>query len=192
MSRASFQLPSAKQHNFSAQPQVRVNRSAFSISHQASFTFDVDYLIPFFHAEILPGDTLNLNARIFARLNTPKFPIMTNMWLDTHFWFVPYRLVWENWIYFMGETKDPWTTDPTPPVYITPISTIPVGGYAVGSLQDYLDLPVVSSSPSLTVAGLEHTVFNTRAYNLIWNQNYRDENLQDPVVVDIDDGPDVS
>ena len=143
-------------------------------------------LIPFFTAEVLPGDTFNVDATIFARLNTPVFPIMTNVWLDVQWWFCPLRLVWEHTQNFFGEQVSPSdTTD-----YLTPISVIPVGGYAVHSLQDYLDLPVVQSTPALTSAGAAHTVFLTRMYNLLWNQSYRDQNLQDPVVVDTDDGPD--
>ena len=157
-------------------------RSAFDRRHSNSFTFNAGYLVPFFQEQnILPGDTVKLDAKIFARLNTPVFPIMTNVYLMTHWWFVPNRLTWTHWVNFMGETEDPWTTDPTPPVYLAPISTNPMGGYAVHSLQDYFGLPVVEGA--LTRQGLEHNVFLLRASNLTWNKAYRDQNLQDPVVV---------
>lgn len=181
-----MRLPSARQHNFAIQPRVDIQRSAFDRRHSNSFTFDAGYLVPFFHdQDVLPGDTINLRASIFARLNTPYFPIMTNVYMMVHFWAVPNRLLWEHWVNFMGERAD---TDPTPPVYLTPISTIPEGGYAVHSLQDYFGLPVTDGT--ITVAGLEHNVFLLRAYNFTYNYAYRDQNLQDPVVVDLDDGPD--
>ena len=134
-----MRLPSASQHNFSKQPQAHIQRSAFDRKHSNSFTFDAGYLVPFFQdPDVLPGDTINLSASIFARLNTPYFPIMTNVYMMVHFWAVPYRLLWNHWEQFMGQKDDPDDTT----VYMTPQSTIPVGGYAVHSLQDYLGLPV--------------------------------------------------
>lgn len=184
-----MRLPSARQHQFSAQPSVSIGRSAFDRRHSNSFTFNAGYLVPFYHEQnALPGDTINMKASFFARLNTPYFPIMTNVYMMVHWWACANRLLWEHWVNFMGETAEPWTTDPTPTVYMTPQSTIPVGGYAVGSLQDYLGLPVTDGT--MTVAGLTHNVFLLRMYNLVWNKGYRDQNLQDPVVVDLDDGPD--
>jgi len=184
-----MRLPSAHQYNFAKEPQVHIQRSAFDRRHSNSFTFDAGYIVPFFQdPDVLPGDTINLRASIFARLNTPYFPIMTNVYMMVHYWAVPLRILWEHWVNFMGENALPWTTDPTPTVYQTPQSTIPAGGYAVGSLQDYLALPVTDGT--ITVAGATHNVFLTRAYNFIYNYAYRDQNLQDPVVVDLDDGPD--
>jgi hypothetical protein len=183
-----MQLPSAHQHQFSSQPTVQVQRSAFDRKHSNSFTFYSGYLVPFFHEALaLPGDTINLKATIFARMNTPYFPIMTNVYLMVHFWAVPMRLLWDHWVNFMGEQTNP--SDST--VYMTPISTIPVGGYAVHSLQDYFGLPVVETIKG-TAAGAVHNVFLTRAYNKIWNKGYRDENLQNPVTEDQGDGPDTT
>lgn len=180
-----MQLPSAKQHQFAHLPSVAVGRSAFDRRHSNSFTFNAGYLVPFFHdADVLPGDTINLSASIFARLNTPQFPIMTNVYLMVHYWAVPLRLVWDHWVNFMGEKTTPSDTT----VYVTPISTIPVGGYAVHSLQDYFGLPVTDGV--ITCAGAVHNTFLLRSYNLIWNTGYRDQNLQNPVTVDTGDGPD--
>jgi len=180
-----MRLPSANQHQFALQPTVNIQRSAFDRKHSNSFTFDAGYLVPFFlDQDVLPGDTMKVNASLFARLNTPKFPIMTNVWMAVHWWACPHRLLWDHWVNFMGEKPNPSDTT----VYMTPISEIPVGGYAVGSLQDYLYLPVTDGT--ITCAGAEHTVFSTRMYNLVWNTGYRDQNLQDPVTVDLDDGPD--
>lgn len=182
-----MRLPSAHQHNFSANPTVQIQRSAFDRKHSNSFTFNSGYLVPFFQdQDVLPGDTINLQASIFARLNTPKFPIMTNVYMMVHYWAVPMRLVWNHWVNFMGEKVSP--SDVT--TYMTPISTIPVGGYAVHSLQDYLGLPVTDGV--ITCAGAEHNTFLTRSYNLIWNTGYRDQNLQNPVTVDLGDGPDTT
>lgn len=184
-----MRLPSAKQHNFAAQPSINIPRSAFDRRHSNSFTFNAGYLVPFFHdADVLPGDTMRLKTSIFARLNTPYFPIMTNVYMMVHFWAVPNRVVWNHWVNFMGETELPWTTDPTPTVYLTPISEIPVGGFAPGSLQDYFGLPTTDGT--ITCAGAEYNTFLYRGYNYTWNYAYRDQNLQDPVEVDLGDGPD--
>lgn len=180
-----MKLPSARQHQFSAQPTLQMSRSAFDRKHSNSFTFNSGYLVPFFHdADVLPGDTINLSASIFARLNTPYFPIMTNVYMMVHFWAVPNRLVWEHWVNFQGEKVTPDDTTE----YLTPISTIPTGGFAAMTLQDYFGLPVTDGT--ITCEGAEYNVFLFRAYNMIWNMGYRDQNLQDPVVVDLDDGPD--
>lgn len=181
-----MRLPSAHQHNFSAQPRIHIPRSAFDRRHSNSFTFDAGWLVPCFNdPDVLPGDTMKMDASFFARLNTPKFPIMTNVYMMVHWWAVPIRLLWEHWVNFMGEKVDPDDTT----VYMTPQSTIPSSGYAVHSLQDYLGLPVVDTVTG-TKEGLPHNVFLTRAYNMIWNMGYRDENLQDRVTQDVGDGPD--
>jgi hypothetical protein len=121
----------------------------------------------------------------FARLATPLFPIMDNMHLDSFFFFVPNRLVWENWQKFMGERYP----DPDSSIdYTVPEMTSPAGGYAVNSLQDYMGLPTAGQITAPNT--VTHCAFWTRAYNLIWNEWFRDQNLQDSAVVDIDDGPD--
>jgi len=173
------QLQSHMNHNFGNTPTTNIQRSAFDRSFSHKTTFNAGYLIPFYADEVLPGDTFNLSSTIFARMTTPIFPVMDNLFLDTHFFFVPLRLVWDNFQKFMGEQNNPGdSTD-----YVCPTSTAPVGGYANQSLQDYLTLPT-------QVAGYTHNVFHTRAYNLIYNQHYRDENMQNSVVVNKGDGPD--
>jgi hypothetical protein len=135
--------------------------------------------------EVLPGDTINLQMTAFARLATPLFPIMDNMHLDSFFFFVPNRLVWENWQKFMGERYP----NPDSSIdYTVPEMTSPAGGYAVNSLQDYMGLPTAGQITAPNT--VTHCAFWTRAYNLIWNEWFRDQNLQDSAVVDIDDGPD--
>jgi len=172
-------------HQFAMIPRADIPRSKFDSQKSYKTTFDAGYLIPVYVDEVLPGDTINLQMTAFARLATPLFPIMDNMHLDSFFFFVPNRLVWENWQKFMGERYP----DPDSSIdYTVPETTSPAGGYAVNSLQDYMGLPTAGQiTGSNTVT---HCAFWTRAYNLIWNEWFRDQNLQDSAVVDIDDGPD--
>jgi len=175
----SNSLPSVMKHNFSEVPKAEIQRSQFDRSHGYKTTFDAGYLVPFFVDEALPGDTFNLKTTMLARLATPIFPIMDNIVLETFFFAVPLRLVWNNFQKFMGEQEDPGdSTD-----YLIPVMTAPVGGYAIGSLQDYMGLPT-------GIAGYEHSALPLRAYNLIYNEWFRDQNLQNSKVVDKDDGPD--
>jgi hypothetical protein len=172
-------------HQFAMIPRADIPRSKFDSQKSYKTTFDSGYLVPVYVDEVLPGDTINLQMTAFARLATPLFPIMDNMHLDSFFFFVPNRLVWENWQKFMGERYP----DPDSSIdYTVPETTSPAGGYAVNSLQDYMGLPTAGQiTGSNTVT---HCAFWTRAYNLIWNEWFRDQNLQDSAVVDIDDGPD--
>lgn len=172
--------PSREQHTFSRSPQANIPRSRFNRSHGCKTTFDAGYLVPVIIDEALPGDTLSLKMTSFARLATPIHPFMDNLYLDSFFFAVPYRLVWDNWQKFNGEQVDPGdSTD-----YLVPTMTAPaVTGYTVGTLSDYYGIPT-------GIPGLEHSSLWHRAYNLIWNEWFRDENLQDSLVVDRDDGPD--
>lgn len=167
------------QEHFARIASPRIQRSTFDRSHGYKTTFDAGVLIPIFIDEALPGDTFNLSATIFGRLNTPLKPIMDNIFIDCHWFSVPERLVWANWQRFNGEQDNP--TDSTD--FIMPTITSPVGGYLENSLYDYLGLPT-------KVAGMEHRADFLRAIHLIWNQWYRDENLQDSLEVPLDDGPD--
>ena len=172
-------------HQFAMIPRADIPRSKFDSQKSYKTTFDAGYLIPVYVDEVLPGDTINLQMTAFARLATPLFPIMDNMHLDSFFFFVPNRLVWDNWQKFMGERYP----DPDSSIdYTVPVMTSPAGGYAVNSLQDYMGLPTAGQMVAPNV--ISHCAFWTRAYNLIWNEWFRDQNLQDSAVVDIDDGPD--
>lgn len=173
-------VSSSRQHQFARIPSMSRPRSVFDRSHGYKTTFDAGYLVPIYVDEALPGDTINLDLTAFARLATPLHPFMDNMYITSFFFAVPLRLVWDNFQKFMGEQRNPGdSTD-----YVTPKITSPAStGYAVGSLFDYFGLP--TGVPGLTT----HNFFG-RAYNLIWNEWFRDENLQDSVTVDVDDGPD--
>jgi hypothetical protein len=172
--------PSVMKHQFSQIPRADIPRSSFNRSHAYKTTFDAGYLVPFYIDEALPGDTFNLRATLFSRLATPIVPVMDNMFMDTFYFAVPIRLIWEHWQAFNGEQHDPdSSTDYLVPVINAPSST----GWPVGTLSDYFGLP--TGIPNIEVCSFWH-----RAYNLIWNEWFRDENLQDSVSVPKDDGPD--
>ena len=166
-------------HLFSRIPRAEIPRSSFDRTHGYKTTFDAGYLIPFYVDEALPGDTFNLHANLFARMATPIVPIMDNLYMETFYFAVPIRLIWDHWQAFNGEQVDP--DDSTD--YLVPTVSAPAGGWQVGSLSDYFGLPTGVSN--LSVCSFWH-----RAYNLIWNEWYRDENLQESVPVPKDDGPD--
>jgi hypothetical protein len=179
-----FKNRSVDVHQFAMVPRADVPRSSFRMQTTHKTTFDAGYLVPVYLDEVLPGDTFNLRMTAFARLATPLFPIMDNMYLESFFFFVPNRLVWNNWVRFMGEQDSPADSIS----YSIPQVVSPASGYVVGSLQDYMGLPTVGQ-----VGGgntVSHSALFARAYNLIWNQWFRDENLQNGLVVDKDDGPD--
>ena len=169
-----------KAHNFSNAPQVYQKRSRFDRSFVRKMTFDEGKLVPFFVDEVLPGDTISLTVRDFCRLATPVAPFMDNLYLDKFFFFVPNRLVWEHWQNFCFEQEDP--DDSTD--YVVPTCQL-AGGTAgengIGTLWDYFALPT-----GLTKA-LNVNALPFRMYYLIWNEWFRDENLQKSVKIDKSD-----
>ena len=175
---------SVNTHQFAMVPRADIPRSKFDVQSAHKTTIDSGYLVPVYVNEVLPGDTFNFKMTAFARMATPIYPIMDNMKLDSFFFFVPNRLLWNNWQKFMGEQNDPGDSIS----YIVPTTTSPAGGYAVNSLQDYMGLPTVGQIGA--AATVTHCSFWPRAYNLIWNEWFRDQNLQDSRPVDLDDGPD--
>lgn len=166
--------------HFSEIPEAEIQRSTFDRSHGVKTTFNAGKLIPILVDEVLPGDTHDLKDHLFGRLATPIVPFMDNLYLDTHYFFVPTRLVWENWEKFNGAQDNPEdSTD-----YIVPqMTSTAVTGYDSLSIFDHMGIPP-------KVPGLEHTSLPLRAYNLIWNEWYRDQNLQDSVVVNKGDTAD--
>lgn len=167
------------QQVFNRVSKPEIQRSTFDRSHGYKTTLNAGKLIPIFVDEALPGDTFNISTSLFGRLSTPLKPIMDNMYMDVHYFSVPVRLLWSNWKKFNGEQLNP--TDSTN--FLIPTITAPVGGYTEGSVYDYMGLPT-------KVAGIKNSALFLRAYNLIWNEWYRDENLQNSVTVNIGDGPD--
>jgi len=174
-------MRSVMTHQFSRVPGVQIPRSSFDRSHGLKTTFDAGWLVPVFVDEALPGDTYNVRMHAFARLATPLFPIMDNMRLDSFFFAVPNRLVWENWQKFCGEQEDPGdSTDFLIPQMVATAGT----GYGEQSIHDYFGLPT-------KVPGFSHSALWHRAYALIYKEWFRDQNLQDSPVIPKDDGPDL-
>lgn len=166
------------QHVFSEVPKAQIPRSVFDRSSGYKTTFNAAYLVPFFVDEAVPGDTFKCKVHGICRMATPIYPIMDNLYLDYMFFAVPNRLIQTNWVKLMGEKDNPADTID----YLVPTMTT-ASGYGELSLSDYFGIPT-------KVAGLTHSSLWHRAYNLIWNEWFRDQNLQDSVVVDKDDGPD--
>lgn len=168
-------MKSVMSHSFSQVPRADIPRSQFNRSHGHKTTLDAGFLVPIFVDEALPGDTFNSKLTAFGRLATPLHPYMDNLYVDTQFYAVPIRLLWDNWERFNGAQDNP--ADSTD--YIVPELTTT---HAVGSIGDYFGLP---TGVQITTSALFH-----RAYNLIWNEWYRDQNLQDSLPVPTGDGPD--
>ena len=171
---------SVMKHDFSQIPSADIPRSVFKRNHGWKGAFDGGYLIPVYVDEALPGDTFNVKMSAVARLATPLTPFMDNLYLDFFFFSVPNRLLWDNWKKFMGEQVDPGdSTD-----YILPEIAAPGGtGWLVGDIGDYMGIPPGFSN-------LKTSALPFRAYNFIWNEWFRDQNLQDSVDNLRGDGPD--
>lgn len=158
---------------------IDIRRSTFDRSHSLKTSFNVGDIVPFFVDEVLPGDTFNVDTSKVVRLQTLLTPVMDNIYLDTYFFFVPNRLTWSHWKQFNGEnTESAWIPQTE---YEIPQITAPAdAGWSVGTIADYLGVP--TGVPSLSVSALPF-----RAYALVMNEWFRDENLSDPLVVPVDD-----
>lgn len=166
------------QSHFSLLPHADISRSTFDRSHSLKTSFNVGDLVPFYVDEVLPGDSFSVRTSKVIRMPTLLTPIMDNIYLDTYYFFVPNRIVWEHWKEFNGEnTQSAWlpTTE-----YVVPQLTAPSGGWSVGTIADYMGIPV-------GVDGLSVNALPFRAYSLICNEWFRDENLTDPLVTPVDD-----
>ena len=173
---------SVMEHTFAEVPRADIPRSSFNRSHKLITSFDCDYLVPILLDDIVPGDTFNVDCHFFSRLASPPlFPIMDNMFMETFFFFVPYRLVWDNWEKMHGAQDDPSDSiDFTVPQVTGGLIAIE------GDLADYFGLPHnLNTSESISCLPF-------RAYRLIWNEWFRDQNLQDSVTIVTDDGPDTN
>lgn len=172
-------------HQFAMVPRADIPRASFNMQTAHKTTFDSGFLVPVLCEEVLPGDTFNVRMTAFARLATPIYPTMDNMYLDSFFFFVPNRLVWKNWQRFMGEQDSP--TDSIS--FTIPTVQCPVAGWTIGSLGDHFGLPTVGQ----VAAGLRvtHSALPLRGYCKIFNDWFRDENLQDHIPDNVEgDGPD--
>ena len=171
-------------HRFSDAPAMYMKRTKFDRSHVYKTTFDSGKLIPVFVDEVLPGDTTRMSVNYFARLATPIKPIMDNIYLDWFFFFVPNRLVWEHWQNFCFEQEDP--DDSTDYVIPTISSHTSTENLLIGSLWDYFGLPINTTD---NISGINALPF--RAVYLIWNEWFRDENLQKSVKIQKGDANEV-
>lgn len=165
--------------HFATLPDIDIKRSTFDRSTQLKTTFNAGKLIPIFVDEVLPGDTFALDTSCVIRMSTPIHPVMDNCYLDLYYFFVPNRILWEHWNEFMGEnTTTAWeqTTE-----YEIPQITAPTGGWNKGTIADYLGIPIGVANISVN-----HLPF--RAYVKIWNEWFRDQNLQDPAYLTKEDG----
>lgn len=173
-------MPSVMKHNFSEVPRADIPRSSFDRSHGHKTTFDSGFLIPVYVDEALPGDTFNLNMSAFGRLATPLFPIMDTLMMDSFFFAVPVRLLWDNWERFHGSQDNPGdSTD-----FLVPQINAPVGGFAEGSIYDYMGIPT-------NVENISVNALHLRASALIYNEWFRDQNVKDSIPFNTGDGPDL-
>lgn len=172
-------------HQFAMIPRAEIPRSSFRIQTSHKTTFESGFLIPIYVTEVLPGDTFSLRMTAFARMATPIFPIMDNAYLDTFFFFVPNRLLWTNWVRFMGEQPD----NPSQSISFTvPQIVSPAGGFARDNIYDYFGIPCtgqVLGGNTISINALP-----LRAYAQIYNEWFRDENLQTSFPKNVGDGPD--
>lgn len=183
-------LPTGKHRSvdanrFAMVPRNDVPRSAFDVSYMHKTTFDAGNLIPIYCEEVLPGDSIRLNMSAFVRSPVTLVPIMDNLRLETFFFFVPNRLVWSNWKRFMGEQTSP--TDTTQ--FLLPVVSIANAALPVESLYDYFGITLNNNGAA---APIDVNVLPFRAYNLIYNEWFRDQDINTMVVNNVGDGPDVS
>lgn len=158
---------------------IDISRSTFDRSHSVKLSFNTGDVIPFYVDEVLPGDTFNVKTSKVVRMQSLITPFMDNIYLDTYFFFVPNRLVWQHWKEFNGEnTQSPWipSTEYQIPQITSPVST----GWSVGTIADYMGIP--TGVPNLSVSALPF-----RAYALIMNEWFRDQNLTDPLDIPVND-----
>lgn len=185
LSGSNYHVQGPQISQFNNIDQDPIPRSAFRRDFTRRSTFDASWLVPIFLDEILPGDDINLKLNAFVRVNTPIKPIMDNLYFETFWFFVPNRLVWDNWERFQGQQTNPGDSVAyTIPVLDTGGGSIGTNGFANSQIYDYFGLPT-------QVTGLTNiSALYNRAYDLIYNEWFRDENLQNSITVSTGDGPD--
>ena len=166
------------ENRFAENPQVGISRSRFQRNSDNKTTFNAGDLIPIYLDEVLPGDTHQIDLACVMRMATPIFPVMDNAFCDFYFFFIPNRLLWEHWKEFMGENRETAWTPKTE--YSIPQVTAPTGGWAEGTLADYLGLPT-------KVEGISVSALPGRAYGLIYNEWFRNQNVTQPTLVETTD-----
>ena len=185
--RKGYQSPGRQlisQQDTSLVKNAQVARSKFINTYGRLMTFDAGYLVPFLVEEILPGDHMRYDVTAFVRMATLLYPNFSSQRIDTFFFFIPNRLVWENWTKMMGEQATPASSI----AYDMPKIESPNGGYAINSIYDHMGLPTVGQVDA--GSSVYHQSLPLRGYNLVYNEWFRDQNLQNSVVQNIDDGDD--
>lgn len=163
---------------FAQIPRAEIRRARFKRDFSNITTINEGDLVPLYVDEVLPGDTISCDMNGLIRMSTPLYPVMDNCYLDTYAFFVPCRLLWEHWENLMGQNDDSYWAEKTE--YSVPQTSAPSGGWNVGTIADYMGIPTA-------IANIKVNSMPFRAYARIWNEWFRDENLQQPVVQDIDD-----
>lgn len=172
-------MKSPMSFDFRGTPQIGINRSSFNLDETHKTTFEVDKIYPNYIKEVYPGDTFKISSQSVIKLLSPlKMPMVDNMHFDTFWFFVPSRILWENWKAFNGDVEYNDSTD-----YTIPQTVAPGGGWIKGSLADHFGLPI-------GIAGLSVSSLPFRAYNKIYNRWFRDQNLQLKINEEYGDGPD--
>lgn len=178
--------PSVSTHKFAMIPKSEIPRAAFRRQKTTKTTFDAGKLIPIYCEEVLPGDRINMRATIFARMATLLLPVMDNMYVETFFFNVPNRILWTNWPKMMGEQANPADSIS----YTVPQIVSPAGGFAISEIYDMFGLPCVgqiTAGQTMTINALP-----LRAYNRIYQDWFKDQNLITSPVINTGNGPDAS
>ena len=175
-------------HFSASDNKINIGRSKFDRNSWFKTSMNFGDLIPFYVDEILPGDTFDMKTSLVARMSTPIYPVMDNAYLDTYYFFVPARLVWEHWKEFNGENNsNAWASTFNQPIpsfnLMDEAGLLP---YAF-SLPDYFGLPTITVSQSMGSNAVEVSALPFRAYQLIWNEWFRDQNLQQPLLIHTSD-----
>lgn len=166
---------------FASVPRANIQRARFKRDFANITTINEGDLVPLYVDEVLPGDTISCQLNGLVRMATPLYPVMDNCYLDTYAFFVPCRLLWDHWENLMGQNDETYWAEKTE--YSVPQTTAPAGGWNVGTIADYMGIPT-------GVSNIKVNSMPFRAYARIWNEWFRDENLQQPVVQDTDDSND--
>ena len=164
--------------HFSQIPRANIRRARFKRDYSNTTTINEGEIVPIYVDEVLPGDTVSLTQNSLVRMATPIYPVMDNCYMDIYYFFCPNRLVWTHWENLMGQNDDSYWAPKTE--YSVPQTTAPSGGWKVGTIADYMGIPT-------QVANISVNSLPFRAYARIWNEWFRDENLQQPVIQDMDD-----
>lgn len=167
----------SEQH-YSQVPHAEIRRAKFKRDFSLLTTINEGDLVPIYCDEVLPADTFKINLNSLVRMATPLYPVMDNAYMDFYFFFVPARLLWEHFVNLMGQNDKTFWAETTE--YTTPVTTAPAGGWKVGTIADYFGIPT-------GVEGLKVNSMPFRAYVKIWNEWFRDENLQQPAQMTIGD-----